>query len=60
MTAEPERNYVVVLLHGECESNPGTPCVMGVLGPYTQAEASEALARQPAWAAPHKMGLTRD
>jgi hypothetical protein len=56
----PERNYVIVLLHGECERDPGDTCVMSVLGPYTRDEADEAFRQQPAWAAPHRMGLTRD
>lgn len=55
------RNHVVVLLTASaCESYPGRPCVMEVLGPYTRGEAEAVAGQKPEWTAPHLMVLRRD
>lgn len=62
MAEEPTPGYVIVLFTGsECETHPGKPCVMDVLGPMTRAESDTVMKdylRDAPWTAPHRVTLS--
>ncbi len=64
MDAIAGRDFVVVLMMAsECDTYPGAPCVMEVLGPYDRDEAEQVLngyhVNNP-WTRPHRLRLRRE